>query len=216
MERSSERSDVPRPVSSHRFATGARDPSRDVVFEEYNDLACGVWAAFCAAAFCADAPICQECSGVGVHDKRMRILPLRSIERELIDGRGGGRGRSRSTPGTGAGRGAGFRDRHADSSPSSSRHRGPGREGGCRAAFAAANEAEVEALLGPGKADAQDFEALEQAVRRQTLAIAALTVARRLNEDHSDHSGSTMACACGQPARYAGRRPKTFTTLLGR
>ena len=41
MERSSERSDVPRPVSSHRFATGARDPSRDVVFEEYNDLACG-------------------------------------------------------------------------------------------------------------------------------------------------------------------------------
>ena len=47
-------------------------------------------------------------------------LPLRGIERELIDGRG----RSRSTPGTGAGRGAGFRDRHADSSPSSSRHRG--------------------------------------------------------------------------------------------
>ena len=40
-------------------------------------------------------------------------------------------------------------------------------------------------------------------------------VARRLNEDHSDHSGSTTACACGQTARYAGRRPKTFTSVLG-
>ena len=40
-------------------------------------------------------------------------------------------------------------------------------------------------------------------------------VAQRLNEDHSDHSGSTMACACGRPACYAGRRPKTFTTVLG-
>ena len=36
-----------------------------------------------------------------------------------------------------------------------------------------------------------------------------------MNEDHSDHSGSTTACACGQPARYAGRRPKTFTSVLG-
>ena len=49
MERSSERSDVPRPVSSHRFATGARDPSRDVVFEEYKrSCLWDVWAAFCA------------------------------------------------------------------------------------------------------------------------------------------------------------------------
>ena len=42
-----------------------------------------------------------------------------------------------------------------------------------------------------------------------------MAVARRLNEDHSDHSGSTTACACGQTARYAGRRPKTFTSVLG-
>ena len=35
------------------------------------------------------------------------------------------------------------------------------------------------------------------------------------NADDSDHSGSTIACACGQPAHYAGRRPKTFTSLLG-
>ena len=40
-------------------------------------------------------------------------------------------------------------------------------------------------------------------------------MARRLNEDHSDHSGSTTACACGRTARYAGRRPKTFTSVLG-
>ena len=40
-------------------------------------------------------------------------------------------------------------------------------------------------------------------------------MARQLNADHSDHSGSTIACACGQTARYAGRRPKTFTTVLG-
>ena len=33
--------------------------------------------------------------------------------------------------------------------------------------------------------------------------------------DDSDHSSSTIACACGQTAHYAGRRPKTFTTLLG-
>ena len=76
-------------------------------------------------------------------------------------------------------------------------------------------ESEVDALIGPGRADAQDFEALEQALRRQALGIAASTVARRLNEDHSDHSGSTTACACGQTARYAGRRPKTFTSVLG-
>ena len=63
--------------------------------------------------------------------------------------------------------------------------------------------------------DAQDFEAIEQALRRQALRIAASTVARRLNEDHSDHSGSTTACVCGQTARYAGRRPKTFTSVLG-
>ena len=63
--------------------------------------------------------------------------------------------------------------------------------------------------------DAQDFEALEQAVRRQALGIAASLVARRLNADHSDHSGSTTACGCGQTARYAGRRSKTFTSVLG-
>ncbi len=40
-------------------------------------------------------------------------------------------------------------------------------------------------------------------------------MAQRFNGDDSDHSGSTTACGCGRRARYAGRRPKTFTTLLG-
>ena len=39
---------------------------------------------------------------------------------------------------------------------------------------------------------------------------------RRFNEDRSDHAGPAPACSCGQPARYAGRRPKTFVTVLGR
>ena len=60
-----------------------------------------------------------------------------------------------------------------------------------------------------------DFEALEQAVRHQALDIAAQWMAQRFNADDSDHSSSTTACACGRRARYAGRRPKTFTTLLG-
>ena len=69
--------------------------------------------------------------------------------------------------------------------------------------------------MGPGPVDAADFEALEQAVRHRTLNIAAQWIAQRCNADDSDHSGSTTACACGRRARYAGRRPKTFTTLLG-
>ena len=110
---------------------------------------------------------------------------------------------------------AGLRDPLADSSPSSARHRDPGRQGGWGAAFVAVIAAEVDALIGPGRAAAQDFEALEQALRHQALGIAAEAMAQRLNADDSDHSGSTRACSCGRTARYAGRRPKTLTTLLG-
>ena len=41
--------------------------------------------------------------------------------------------------------------------------------------------------------------------------IAARALAQRLNEDHSDRLGSTTAGTCGQAARYAGGRLKTFT-----
>jgi hypothetical protein len=40
-------------------------------------------------------------------------------------------------------------------------------------------------------------------------------VARRLNADHSDHLGASVPCACGAPARYAGRHSKTCHTALG-
>ena len=79
----------------------------------------------------------------------------------------------------------------------------------------AALAAEVDAFIGPGSVDAQDFEALEQALRRQVLGLAAQAMAEYFDTDDSDHSSLTIACACGQTAHYAGRRPKTFTTLLG-
>ena len=53
------------------------------------------------------------------------------------------------------------------------------------------------------------------AVRRLFLALAARTVEQRLNTDHSDCQGRNLPCECGSPARYAGRRDKTFVTALG-
>ena len=40
-------------------------------------------------------------------------------------------------------------------------------------------------------------------------------MAWRCNADRSDHGGPALACPCGQPARYAGRRAKTCETVLG-
>lgn len=45
--------------------------------------------------------------------------------------------------------------------------------------------------------------------------LAARAVERRLNEDTSDQAAATRACSCGQQARYAGRRAKTFHSVLG-
>lgn len=75
--------------------------------------------------------------------------------------------------------------------------------------------AEVEALIGEGAAATLDFEAVETAARRGALAVAARAVARRLNADHTDYAGAQVPCRCGHPARYAGRRAKTFLTALG-
>ena len=60
-----------------------------------------------------------------------------------------------------------------------------------------------------------DFEALETAVRQRALALAARAVERRLNADRSDYAGPRVPCACGETARYAGRRSKRFDTVLG-
>ena len=40
-------------------------------------------------------------------------------------------------------------------------------------------------------------------------------VAEKLNADRCDEQGPRLPCACGADARFAGRRPKTFTTALG-
>ncbi len=45
--------------------------------------------------------------------------------------------------------------------------------------------------------------------------MAARAVEQRLNADTSDYIGPTTPCACGKPARYAGRHPKTFASVLG-
>ncbi len=90
-----------------------------------------------------------------------------------------------------------------------------GQKGGFKIAFAAEIEAEIEALIGPETASGIDFEAIETAVRRQALVVAARAVECRLNADESDHAGPTLPCRCGKAARYAGRRKKTFRTVLG-
>jgi hypothetical protein len=59
------------------------------------------------------------------------------------------------------------------------------------------------------------MEAIEMAARKRVLRVAARAIEQRLNADQSDHAGPTVSCACGQPARYAGRRAKTFTSVLG-
>ena len=38
---------------------------------------------------------------------------------------------------------------------------------------------------------------------------------QRLNADTSDHTGPSIACVCGQPARYVDRRVKRFQRVLG-
>jgi len=62
---------------------------------------------------------------------------------------------------------------------------------------------------------ALDFEALETAVRQRALTLASRAVERRLNAERSDYAGPSVPCACGQTARYAGRRSKRFDTVLG-
>ena len=64
-------------------------------------------------------------------------------------------------------------------------------------------------------ADSLDLEAIETAARHQALRIAAALIERRLNADHGDYRGPKQPCACGHSARFAGRRTKTFTSVLG-
>src|ERR1700690_391580 len=74
---------------------------------------------------------------------------------------------------------------------------------------------DVEALFGRQHPDSLDLEALESAVRRQVLSLAARAVEQRLNADRSDGAQAHRDCSCGHWARYAGRRAKTFHSILG-
>ena len=82
--------------------------------------------------------------------------------------------------------------------------------------FAPNIRAEIDGFVGTGPDDRIDFEAVETAVRRSALQLAARAVEQRLDSDHSDYCGPFRPCPdCGQSARYAGRHPKTFETVLG-
>ena len=89
------------------------------------------------------------------------------------------------------------------------------RKKACAEQFAPVIEAEVARLVSPDASDPLDFEAIEAAVRRQALQLAADAVARRLNRDRSDYSGPHRSCPCGREARYAGRLPKTIQSVVG-
>ena len=69
--------------------------------------------------------------------------------------------------------------------------------------------------MGRQSLDNLDLEALEAAVRRRALNLAALAIQQRLNADHSDGEQTHHPCPCGGVARYAGRRAKTFHSILG-
>ena len=86
---------------------------------------------------------------------------------------GGGQGRRGRVPRTRRRRTPGLRDPLADGVPSSARHGKLSRQGDWRAAFVAELAAEIDALSGPRRSAAQDFEAIEQALRRRALGLVA-------------------------------------------
>ena len=76
-------------------------------------------------------------------------------------------------------------------------------------------EHEIEALLGASVAEEVDLEAVETALRRRVLRVAARQLQEHFNADHSDYTGPARPCTCGQSARYVERRVKRFASVLG-
>lgn len=78
---------------------------------------------------------------------------------------------------------------------------GGGGRGRCQGGWAGSVRSRIagiiDAPIGAERADAQDFKAAERALRRQALGLAAQAIAQHFNADDSDHSDSTIACACG-------------------
>jgi hypothetical protein len=73
---------------------------------------------------------------------------------------------------------------------------------------------EIEALVGRQALAGLDLEALENGARRAALHLVARMLEQRLNADHSDEQ-EPQRCGCQQAARYAGRKAKTFQSVLG-
>ena len=92
---------------------------------------------------------------------------------------------------------------------------GGGRKKGLQTALKTDILQEIEAFLGRQSIEGLDFEAVEIAVRRQALCLAARALEQRLNADTSDYAGPELPCPCGEPARYHGRHGKTFESVLG-
>jgi hypothetical protein len=88
---------------------------------------------------------------------------------------------------------------------------GAGRKRGLCTQITAEVAAELTRLIG----DEEDLAQLDVPVREQTLAVAARVLERYFNADRSDHVGPLAPCACGQQARYVGRREKSVVTVLG-
>jgi len=57
---------------------------------------------------------------------------------------------------------------------------------------------EIEELFGSQALEEIDFEALERAMRRRGLQLAARLLEQRFNRDHGDYQGSSLPRACGR------------------
>ena len=73
---------------------------------------------------------------------------------------------------------------------------------------------EIEELFGSQALEEIDFEALETAMRRRALQLAARLLEQRFNRDPCDYQGSSFPCACGRRARYV-ERWKSFHSVVG-
>src|SRR5437879_11912829 len=91
---------------------------------------------------------------------------------------------------------------------------GGGRKKGLQTALKTDILQEIEAFLGRQSIEDLDFEAVEIAVRRQALRLAARALEPRLNADTSDYAGPALPGPCGEPAQSPGRHGKTFDRLL--
>ena len=63
---------------------------------------------------------------------------------------------------------------------------------------------EVDALLGSGASDGMNFEAIETAVRRQVMGLAARVIEQRLNADTSDYAGPSLSKHTGRTQAGTG------------